>query len=397
MNRRDPSLAFIWLVLAFLTLVWYFAVFPFDLRTGTGLVPFTVLMLVHGGLYGAVPLIPARAPAARWLYVAVQCAIAAALVLLSPRSPMTPALFFPLAGVTFGILPGVRQQLAGVAIVIVSCLSATWIGGDRQAFRMFTPGAIIAFAFVGIYVTLYNRVTLEKQRAEDLLAELEQANRQLRSYARRVEELTIAEERQRMARELHDTLAQGLAGLVLQLEAVDDLLERGDGERARTITGRAMQRARTTLAEARTAIQALRSPLERGNVVGAIEQLIENVRAETGATCVFEAGPGDLQVDGETGLQLYRLVKESLSNIQRHARAKNVSVRLTGRPESVALEIADDGVGFELEAVPGGHFGLLGMRERTQLLGGTFALDSRPGAGTRIRATLPTEPSGKEA
>ncbi|HEY3365374.1 MAG TPA: sensor histidine kinase [Symbiobacteriaceae bacterium] len=392
MNRRDPSRLFLWFVYAFIVLIWYEAVFGYGLRQSPWLIPFTVLAALHGGLHGALLLVGNRSRGVKALYLVVQLVVAAGLVLMARQSPLSQALFFPLAGEAIGLFADVRGRLAGVGGVVAGWLAVTLLIGDWAMLRVMLPASLASFGFVGVYVWLYARQMMERQRAENLLVELEQVNRQLRSYARRVEELTIAEERQRMARELHDTLAQGLAGLVLQLEAVDDLLARGEAERARAITVRAMQRARTTLAEARTAIQALRTPLEKGNVVGAIQELVDNLRAETGLTCIFEAGPGDLRLEGEVGAQVYRVVKEGLTNIQRHAQASQAAVRLTATPEHIQLEITDDGVGFDPDAIPTGHYGLLGLRERTGLLGGTLMIDSRPGTGTRIQVTLPAAP-----
>lgn len=192
-----------------------------------------------------------------------------------------------------------------------------------------------------------------------------------------------------MARELHDTLAQGLAGLIMQLEAVDELLGRGDGEMARKITGRAMQRARATLQEARTAIQALRSPLEQGDVMEAIRRLVDNLTADTGILCAFEAGPGDLHIDGPVAETVFRVVQEGLVNIARHSQAGWAWVKLSATAGAISLEVGDDGVGFDPAALKEGHFGLTGLRERVGLADGTLQVESAPGAGTRLIVTLP--------
>ncbi|MGE5674433.1 MAG: ATP-binding protein [Mycobacterium leprae] len=381
--KRDANQAFIWLVYAFVAFVWLMSY-----RQIAWPIPFTLLLVLYGIGYSlmwrAVLLIQYRI-----LFLAVQTLLAAGLVLMAGHSALVIALFFPLVGVTFGLFPSVAGRLLAVGGVLLVWAGAVWLGGDRQMLMQLLPSSAISLLFVGVYVVLFNRQMLERQLAERLADELAAANRRLQSYAVRVEELTITEERQRMARELHDTLAQGLAGLVMQLEAVDDLLSRGESERAQAITGRAMQRARTTLAEARTAIAALRTPLEQGNVVSAIEQLVATLRKESGISCVLEVGPGDLPVKGNTGEQLYRIVRECLTNIQRHAHASQVSVQLSAVASAVRLTVTDNGVGFNPTAVPAEHFGLMGIQERVRLLGGTCQIESAPGAGTRIQIVLP--------
>jgi len=250
--------------------------------------------------------------------------------------------------------------------------------------------------FVVAYVTLYMRQIEAREQAQTLLAELEVANSQLSEYAARVEDLTLANERQRMARELHDTLSQGLAGLILQLEAADAHLSKERPERAAQIVGEAMEQARETLANARRAIGDLRSG------VGSVPSLEQALDAEVGR---FENGTGipcelEVQLKGEapdpiveTGL---RIVSEALTNIARHAQAAHAWVRVEASQAELCLEIRDDGLGFDPEAVDAGHYGLLGMRERARLVGGTLDVSSEKGQGTTVRVRLPL-PSGEAA
>ena len=138
--------------------------------------------------------------------------------------------------------------------------------------------------FVVVYVVLYSRQAEARMQAQRLLRDLEGANRQLTEYAARVEDLTIAAERQRMARELHDTLSQGLAGLILQLEAADAHLAANHPERARSILEQSMEKARGTLREARQAIDDLRQPAGR-DLAEAAAQEAERFTLATGIAC----------------------------------------------------------------------------------------------------------------
>lgn len=385
MRKRDQTRVFFILTAAFLAFVWFMVVRePAFLQSGR-LIPFTVIMAVHAFLHTTIGRWSGRIKAP--VYLAAQTILAVGLVVMGDGSMMTASLFFPLAGEVFGLFTEVMPRLLGMGALMAAWATTQLATAGWGIVRTQLPGAVLALAFVGIYVTLFTRQLRERERAEQLLAELGQVNGKLRAYALKVEELTITQERQRMARELHDTLAQGLAGLIMQLEAVDDLLARGDAERARVVTARAMGRARTTLQESRTAIQALRSPLERGDVMEAVRRLVDALAADTGITCTLEAGP--LHLSEQTTETVYRVVQEGLVNIARHSRAQRAWVRMSAAAGELHLEVGDDGVGFDPGVLKAGHFGLTGLRERVELAGGRLAVDSAPGEGTRIRVTLP--------
>jgi two-component system, NarL family, sensor histidine kinase YdfH len=243
--------------------------------------------------------------------------------------------------------------------------------------------------FVVIYVVLYSRQAEARRQAQRLLGDLEGANRQLTEYAARVEDLTIAAERERMARELHDTLSQGLAGLILQLEAADAHLSANHPERARSILEQSMGKARDTLREARQAIDALRQPAG-GDLAEAIDREVERFNQATGEACEpsIELKEGVPEPVSDTAI---RVISEGLTNIARHARARNVTLRVADAGGEMAIEIRDDGVGFDPQAVQTGHYGLLGMRERVRLAGGKLEVQSEAAKGTCILVHLPLD------
>jgi two-component system, NarL family, sensor histidine kinase YdfH len=385
MRKRDQTRIFFILTAAFLAVVWFLVVRETAFRESGLLVPFTVTMAVHAYLHLTIGHWTGRIKGP--VYLAAQAVLGVALVVMSDGMVITAALFFPLAGEVFGLLTEALPRVLGLGALVVAWVTSQYATTGWGVVQTQLPGAVLALAFVGIYVTIFTRQLRERERAEKLLAELEEVNGKLRAYALKVEELTITQERQRMARELHDTLAQGLAGLIMQLEAVDDLLARGEVERARAITARAMGRARTTLQESRTAIQALRSPLERGDVMEAIRRLVDALAADTGITCTLEAWHLDLPE--ETTDTVYRVVQEGLVNIARHSKAHRAWVRIAAEPGGeLRLEVGDDGVGFDPGARKAGHFGLTGLRERIALVGGRIDVESAPGQGTRILVTL---------
>jgi two-component system NarL family sensor kinase len=213
-----------------------------------------------------------------------------------------------------------------------------------------------------------------------------------RLYARSAE-LGAAEERNRIAREIHDTLAQGLAGIALQLETADALLER-DVERDRVAASirRALEQARTSLEEARRSVLELRAPpLESRPLAAALRALVESTRERSGIDVALEATAADGPLPPRVELALHGIAREALANLERHSNARRARVVVdTSSADVVRLVVEDDGRGFEPGGVPPRHYGLIGMNERARLVGGRLTVESTPGAGTRIVAEVPS-------
>jgi two-component system NarL family sensor kinase len=203
--------------------------------------------------------------------------------------------------------------------------------------------------------------------------------------------LGAAEERNRLAREIHDTIAQGLAGLGLQLEAADALLDAGaDPKRVQRVVREALALARANLDETRRSVQDLRAAPLQDQLLGEALQALAREWSAQGNPRVRVKLSGDqrrLAERVESGL--YRIAQETLANIARHAQARRVTLRLEMLPQQVRLEIEDNGRGFDPAEPVEGHFGLVGLNERARLLGGALHLESAPGAGTRIDITVP--------
>ncbi len=324
-------------------------------------------------------------------YLAVQAALATALALVSGRPELTLALFAALIAETLGLF-GLTWQ-AGAAVVgyaLLAGLSFTIIGGAALLGSWLAPSTS-TIALLVAFMALYRRQEEARQRSETLLAELEQAHRQLADYAAQVESLTLANERQRMARELHDTLAQGVAGTVLQLEAANAHLESGRFERAADIIGACLRRARDTLAESRAAIDDLR--LQHDTLPEHAQRHADRFRRATGIDCHLSLvlAP-DLQASPAVVEHAGRIIGEALANVARHAQAQNVWLALSDAEGALHISVRDDGVGFDTALLDAaGHYGLLGIRERARLVGGDFAVKSSAGAGCRLTVTLPLE------
>ncbi len=206
-------------------------------------------------------------------------------------------------------------------------------------------------------------------------------------------QLGAAQERNRLAREIHDTLAQGLTATALQLESADALLDAGsDAEQAREPLHRALSLTQSNLEEARRSVLDLRAaPLEERPLSEALRTLLERWESETGVNVVFRVVNGALPLSPRVETALYRICQEALNNVARHSGAGRVTVRLVATPEQVLLTVEDDGRGFDASEVHEGRYGLVGMNERARTLGGDLDVRSSPSAGTRVEVTVPLE------
>ncbi|MBK8021457.1 MAG: GAF domain-containing sensor histidine kinase [Chloroflexi bacterium] len=207
--------------------------------------------------------------------------------------------------------------------------------------------------------------------------------------------LGALQERNRLAREIHDTLAQGLSAIALHLETADLLLEQ-DVVRARAAVNKALDLARSNLEEARRSVMDLRAaPLELHRFGDALEELVKRIGDDTHLAMQVEVIGRDRPLAPRLETGLYRIAQEALHNVVRHANARSISVRFVALPEVVELTIEDDGDGFNPNDVDAGHFGLIGLNERARLLGGTLEICTAPGDGTSIHVRVPLSQEGR--
>lgn len=200
-------------------------------------------------------------------------------------------------------------------------------------------------------------------------------------------QMGMVEERNRLAREIHDTLAQGLTAVSLHLESADALLEAGaTAEQLRPIIQKALALTRTNLDEARRSVLDLRAaPLEGKTLIEALGQLAR----ESGLPVTFKVSGSGQPLPPRVEIGLYRMVQELLTNTTRHAQATRVVIQLTVQTTAVHLLFSDNGCGFDPLDLPADRYGLRGLNERVHLLGGTLELKSTPGAGMRAIIVVP--------
>ena len=208
--------------------------------------------------------------------------------------------------------------------------------------------------------------------------------------------LGAVEERNRLAREIHDTIAQGLTATGLQLESAEALLD-DDAERAREPIHRALSLIRTNLDEARRSVLDLRAaPLEGRSLPEALKTLVDRWEAETDVATRFGAVNGSRPLPPRVEVALYRVCQEALTNVARHAGAGRVTVSLVSTPDAVRLIVRDDGRGFDPSRVKGDRHGIVGMRERVGMIGGSLEVKNGPDGGTSVEVTVPLGGQGGE-
>jgi NarL family two-component system sensor histidine kinase YdfH len=385
------------LFFAFLTLVMVF-MYAMTIKNNTALQQFwpaalfTLLMTAHVVIHLKLSSF-IHAVSHEIAYIIVQGVLAFIIAQMSGNVGMLFALYMALIGECIGFLGLTRWAALTIVFYLTLSLVNLFSYTDPGSAIYWFGGTIPMVIFVTLYVALYTRQNEAREKAQALAAELEAANHQLSEYAARVEDLTIAAERQRMARELHDTLSQGLAGLILQLEAVDAHLSSNRPEKAHAIISNAMLQARATLADARHAIDALRQTSE-DDLETSVRLEISRFEDATGLPCLFQTEQIAC-VSDDIKETIIRAVAEGLTNVARHAQARQVTVRLSSADGTLRTEIQDDGQGFDASAIPSGHYGLIGLRERVRLVGGQFTIESASQKGTLLKINIPLSVSAE--
>jgi signal transduction histidine kinase len=250
---------------------------------------------------------------------------------------------------------------------------------------------ILLFSLTLIFaLLLINALLAERQSREQLQVvyqELELTHTQLRQYALRIEDQATLQERNRIAREIHDGLGHTLAAQTIQINNAL-LYWQSNNDKSLTFLKQAKQLGADALLEIRRSISVLRSnPLQGQPLETAINKLVSDFQATTGieVSCNLYLS---LSLPLEINTTIYRILQESLTNISKHAEAKSVVVTLQQQTELIYLSIEDNGTGFDPTQNTTG-FGLQGMRERAAASGGKFYLDSQPGKGCQITVDLP--------
>lgn len=245
----------------------------------------------------------------------------------------------------------------------------------------------LSFLLIGYMIT---RIMTTQRQQRRSLAE---ANTKLAHYAATLEQLATTRERNRLARELHDTLAHTLSAVAVEQEAVSALWD-SDPAQARAMLEQSLSATRTGLAETRRALQALRSsPLEDFGLALAIRQEAESVAARANLALDLHIPERLDNLPPDVEQCIYRVAQEALANVAHHAQARRVEISLLKERGRLILRVSDDGHGFDPDTVDTEyHLGIRGMQERAEMVGGVLEIDSEPGQGVTVRLIVEERP-----
>jgi signal transduction histidine kinase len=388
---------------------------------GLGLCGVALAWLLIGAAAGATigtAFRPAHGPSWRgrpWMRVVFVAGLATIMIVMVIGSPLfgfftftgylyaaqLPSGWWRAAGVVAISVPTGASQAGGFATAAAGSAGAAIFAG-AIAVNVVVAGAFMWFGWVG---------TMQSERRVRLVEELSEANRRLEATLAenatlheklvvQAREAGVLDERQRMAREIHDTIAQGLTGIITQLQAAREAA--GDaGEQQRHFDA-ATRLARESLTEARRSVDALRpEPLEGTRLAEAVVSVADRWSALHGVPAQVVVTGAVRPLPAETEVVLLRAAQEALANVAKHAGASHAWLTLSYMDCEVALDVRDDGRGFDPAGLPAtaeastaaGGFGLMAMRQRVEGLSGTLQLESEPGGGTVISACVPDGPA----
>lgn len=319
------------------------------------------------------------------LYLGVSTALFGAATFLWPTCGSLLIVLIPQCFMVLELRP---------AIAAVTGLSTLNVGADlyQQGAGTGTVVTSVGFGALGVVLAVLlggyiSKIIAQSMQRAELIDELERTRAELAELSRETGALA---ERERLAREIHDALAQGFTSVLMLLQAAEAALDRGDEPSARRQLALAEPAARDGLAEARSLIASL-APLhlQDAPLASAVARVCDELSARFGFTASFrlEGDPGRLAHNAE--IVLLRAVQEALANVGRHAAAGSAEVTLSFGPDEATIEVSDDGVGFEPGRTEG--FGLAQLRARAGQMGGRAEVTSSPGAGTRVKVAVPLD------
>lgn len=331
-----------------------------------------------------------RSPGRRFTWLVVLLALWVGLLTLTPDAVW---LAFPLFILQMVLLDD-RIAVPSVAVVTVVA-----IVGYAVHLGAFTAAALVG-PVIGALVAVvgligHQAITRESEQRRLLIEQLHATQAELAEAGHAA---GGAAERERLAREIHDTIAQGLSSIQLLLRAALRELEGGAvASPAVEHVERARRTAQENLEEARRFVRALGPPdLEGDSLASALEKLCASTAATGPVDVRFRSDGEPIEVDGPHEAALFRIAQSALANTVQHARASRATVTLSYMDDGLALDIVDDGIGFDPDrkddAAPGEHFGLTTMRARADALGGQLSIESSPGGGTAVAVNF-TDPA----
>jgi signal transduction histidine kinase len=346
--------------------------------------PFAILVGGYLVLLLLEPLYIRRHRVLTHISLLVQSAIICTISVVAPAADFWAVLFCPLVVQVMHNFPQRTGFLITGVFTAITSVFLLWGLGLEVGLPLILVFAVIYF-LLAAFIAIILEAVAARDESQKQQAELQAAHRQLQTYTARAEELAVLQERNRLARELHDSVTQSLYSLTLLAEAGQRMIRAEDLQQIAGNQTRLGQIAQQALQEMRLLVYELRPlALKSEGLVGALEQRLETVERRAGIQArVLVEGEVDLAPGLEE--ELYGIAQEALNNALKHARASKIVLSVRMVDKSVILEVADDGQGFDqAEVQVKGGLGLISMQERAEKIGGQLDIDSALGEGTTV-------------
>jgi signal transduction histidine kinase len=287
---------------------------------------------------------------------------------------------------TWGVLERTRDAVIGSAVLVTGLLlvmvsSSGWTGSTVLTATVI---AVVQLGLSGLLGLWINGIVNESAKRAELIRELEDTQAELSQVSREAGALA---ERERLAADIHDTLAQGFTSVLMLVQAAEADLDRDTAE-VRRLLALAGQTARENLAEARSLVAVLAPPTMDGGLPAALGRLVDRFGQEVGIVSTVDIKGKPLMMPASREVVLLRAAQEALANVRKHAEAARLAVTLTYGLACTELLVRDNGRGFD-PAEPSDGYGLAGMRSRLEQVGGSMVVDSAPASGTTVLVMVP--------
>jgi signal transduction histidine kinase len=330
------------------------------------------------------PLLSRRSKLYTHLYLGIQSGIIALVALMPHRDDWFSNLYIVLTLQAAHVLPSrtAFRWIGGFALMFIPLLLYTRGLSEGVPLVLITTVAVF---MIGSWLALISHAESSKQETQALLTELQDAHRQLQLYTAQAEELAVLEDRNRLARNLHDSVSQTIFSMRLTAEAARLLLERDKAQAVQQLA-RLQELSESALAAMRALIHELRpTAISEQGLIPALRRLLALLERQHGLSTTFNV-TGEPDLSDEQAEQIYRIVQEGLNNVVKHARTDRATVTARFEKFRLLLQIEDRGRGLAPERIETNteSIGLSSMRERVESLGGTLKIDSSPDHGTRI-------------
>ena len=321
------------------------------------------------------------------VYFGVQSILVCALMIMYPSWSVFPILFFILSAHSMLAWDERTGYIwVGVFTILTGIVFALFESTLEGVLSVLPFGA--GYFFFAFFSTSFNEANQARKESQALLLELQEAHQRLQEYATQVEELAVAEERNRLAREMHDTLGHRLTVASVTLEGAQRLIP-SDPERSVEMVATVREEVRDALRELRRTVATLREPLQTDiPLEQSLPQLVNSFQKATLLTITLQIPEEEIQLPNTHRLVIYRAVQEFLTNVQRHAKAEQVWIVIQHTSNRIKLRMQDDGVGFDPQ-ITGAGFGLRGLQERVSKLQGSMDIHSQLNEGTEIIVEIP--------